>query len=178
MHRHMPRKDGFKTHIPDYSKEKDIVSYKVIQTGRKVKDGEAKDGSEDEYVLVEKVVEYDRKDRQEFINSFSDEVGVYNILAKCMTADGSGVDADLAAEALNQRKVSYGDISDLPDNIHDAVAIQEQSKAIYAALPEELKGKMTQEEFVQAFTDEKYQAYVATLKAQEQASEGGKKDGE
>lgn len=132
----------------DYSKDDDIVEYEIKEYV--VKTGE---GDED-FVVKTRVVEKSRIKRQDYINSFRDDVGILNILAK--------VQATGDATLLDQKKGgSYIDISTLPDNVDDANKAIAVGVAAFDGLPEEIKKKMSMAEFVDKFGQEEFDALIA-----------------
>ena len=84
---------------------------------------EHKDFGYDTETHLIKVVDAGKEDREEYIQSFASETGVYNILKKySKTGDIS---------LLNSREGFYADVSSLPvDELDPAKAAQEASKAL------------------------------------------------
>lgn len=92
------------------------------------------------------IVDTDKEDRQAYIDSFADECGVMNVLKKyALTGDAS---------LLNQRELSYGDISDLPVDELNPEALQQRADATLAALNAKLGTQLTAEQLQSMSQDE------------------------
>lgn len=148
----------------DYSGEVDIVKYKVIDVVKKTGEGET------DYVLTKKVVPYSIENRKESIESYRNDVGILNILKKvALTGD---------ATLLNQRGVVNGiDSTELPTNYMEACEMLEKGMISFGDLPDDIKQKMSFEEFAKNYKQEDFDAYVqakvdAALAANKQ-NEGG-----
>ena len=88
-------------------------------------------GDDGEVSVVEEVIEAKRYNRQEFINSFRDDVGILNILKKVNA--GLINPATLAISANSGQPIV--DISDIPSDIGDALALVDDAHKLYASLP-------------------------------------------
>lgn len=136
-----------------YENEVDIVKYKVIDVVKTTGEGET------DFVLIKKVVPYSKENRQVYIESFRNDVGIINILKKvALTGD---------ATLLNQRSIVNGiDSTELPTNYMDAVELLEKGLISFNELPDEVKSKMSYEEFAKNYKQEDFDAYInAKVKA-------------
>lgn len=160
----------------DFSVDKDIVTYETREVVKKTGEGD------EDFIVINKVVETSRKNRQDYINSFSSEVGILNILKKvALTGDDP-----YNNEYIEQRKGGqYIDATALPSNKTDAFKAVEHGVNVFDSLPEELKGKLSMEKFVEEFGQEAFDKYIekviAGLKGEAKAEpvkeeKEGKKD--
>lgn len=126
-----------------------ILTRKVVMTGKLLKDGD------EESVSLKPKVKDEKIKTKDLIDSFKDDVGVYNILEKVKrTGDVS---------LLGHRgRNTYQDISDLPDNLHDLVKLGE---AVQGAkdLPKDLVGNRTIEEFLSSVSLDEIQNFAKRL---------------
>lgn len=101
----------------------------------------------------------------EYIASFAEEVGIQNILRKvAMTGDRSYLN-QTSREALCPEggKEPIQDYTDAPSSKTEAFNLVAAGVAAYDKLPEELKGKMSMEQFVNDFSNDAFNAYVQKL---------------
>ena len=101
-----------------------------------------------------------KKNRKEYIESFSDDVGLPNILEKI----GQGAIAEDKYSILNSDKV--GSVTDLRGfqevtNMADIQALADKAYATFANLDPELKKGMSFAEFCSKFNNQDLEAYVA-----------------
>ena len=108
---------------------------------------------EEQYVVKKRVVESSRINRQDYIASFADEVGIKNILKK--------VQATGDETLLKQRPDgAFIDVTQFPDNrsgMYDAVKNGVQA---FDNLPDDIKKKMSMEDFVNNFGQKEFDAYI------------------
>lgn len=128
--------------------DKYIIQRKIVMTGKLLKAGD-----EESVSLVPKVKE-DKILTQELIDSYKDDVGVYNILEKVRRT------GDMSLLGHRGRN-TYVDVSELPDNLHDLVKLGEQAKGV--ELPKELVGNKTLEEFLNSVSLDEIQAFAKSL---------------
>lgn len=97
----------------------DKVTYcekdKVIKTGE----------GDDDFIIEKVVVEESRCDRDEYINSFSDEAGIENIIKKVQITGNTAL--------LNQVPTVYADTTNQPTCAADAQKIVEDGKKLAEA---------------------------------------------
>lgn len=119
----------------DKEEDRDIVDYYEKDVITKTGEGE------DDYKVTKKVVEYSRVNRDKYIQSFSDEVGIKNILKKVALG---GVDVE-------QFKAKPGevDLTKFPNGVTEAEQLLAHRQEIWDSLPDDLKAKMTYKEFVE-----------------------------
>ena len=113
-------------------------------------------GDDGEVSVVEEVIEAKRYNRQEFINSFRDDVGILNILKKVNA--GLINPATLAISANSGQPIV--DISDIPSDIGDALALVDDAHKLYASLPDDLKKGMDFNTFCQTFNQKAFDDYI------------------
>lgn len=149
----------------DYNKDSDkfIIEYQEIDVVKKT--GE----KETDFVVEKKVIESSRINRQEYINSFKDDVGIMNILEKVrMTGDATLLDQTKRSPVPSE-KTGRGnleeivDISNIPNSFIEADAAITKGHDLFKDIPAELKGKLSFEDFV-VKSPEIYDKYVAALK--------------
>lgn len=128
--------------------DKYYIDQVVKQVVKKVGDGE------DDFILVDKVIET-KRDIQKEIHAQAGDVGIEAYVRQF----------ELAGETVSDVVLSddVQDFTNMPDNLADAVLLGENSRKMFASLPKELVGKMSYEEFIANFTQEKFDAYVASL---------------
>lgn len=145
-----------------YKPVKDIVEYKAVDKVTSFK-------NEDEFVVEKVIVEDRRYNRQDFINSFRDDVGIENVLKKVqLTGD---------ATLLNQRprqnlpvdetgKEIVQDFTPI-DSVDGLASVGDKARMIWKNLPAALKAGRTYEEFVQTITPSEIDAFVKSMMPQE-----------
>lgn len=120
------------------------------------------------------LVETDKVNLQEYIDSFKDETGVYNILKKySKTGDAS---------LLNQREGFYGDISGLPVDQLNPQKMAKAAKASAESLSKKLGVEITTEQLASMSSNELNdlisKAVAAKLEAEKVKVVETKKEGE
>lgn len=124
----------------------------------------------DRFLVEKKVVEYERVPIKEFINQFASKVGILNELKGIVSRQ----QMDEFVES-HQAPSGYVDLTKLPDSAFEISQIAAKADAAWDSIPDELKGKMTKEEFLKSLTSDQIKAYVSSVVAK-QADE--KKEGE
>lgn len=131
----------------------DIVEHLIIKKGVPI-------GEDGEVTVVDDYIESKRYNRQEFINSFRDEVGILNILKK--------VNAGLINPATIACSFDTGapinDITNIPTDVGDALNLVDQAHKLYAQLPADLKAGLDFNTFCATFDQAKFNAYVNSKK--------------
>ena len=123
-------------------------------------------GDDGEVSVVEEVIESKRYNRQEYINSFREDVGILNILKKV----NAGLINPATLACSFDLKAPIQDFSDIPTDVGDAVALVDQAHKLYASLPAELKAGLDFNTFCSTFDQKKYDAYMASVKAKQEAA--------
>lgn len=140
-------------------REEDIVKQLVVDEYITGDDGKIK--------KVEKLIESERINRADYINSFSDECGIQNILKKI----GQGVVAQDKFDIT--KEMSEGTVNDITalgdvENFGDIVNMAQNARATYDNLDPELKGDMSFAKFCESFNNDMLNAYVKkTLKIED-----------
>lgn len=121
-------------------------------------------GEDGTVTIQEEVIEAKKYNRQEFINSFRDDVGVLNILKKV----NAGLLNPATLAASFDLKAPINDISDIPTDIGDALNLVDEAHKLYAKLPADLKAGMDFNTFCNSFDQAKFDAYIASKKKVEE----------
>lgn len=103
---------------------------------------------------------------QEYIDSFSDEVGIQNILRKvAMTGDKSYLNQTgrVSLDADKNGLEPVQDYSNAPMSKTEAFNAVAAGVRAYDALPAEIKEKMSFAQFAESFGQEQFEAYIAKL---------------
>lgn len=167
-----PLKNKPKAFVTDYHTDEDkyIIEYEEIDVVKKI--GE----KETEFVIEKKVVESSRVDRQGYIDSFAEEVGIMNIIEKVRkTGDVTLLDQTKRSPVPSE-KTGRGnleeivDISGIPNSFIEADAAIMKGHNLFADLPEDLKGKISFEDFV-AKAPELYAKYIESQVAKNTKTE-------
>lgn len=136
-----------------------IVSRELKETFTKQEDG----GIVRDY----EVIETSAVSREDYINSFQDEVGLENILRKVsLTGDvsllnktGRVGDVDFVdKDGVAHEKVC--DITDLPQTPEAAAAIVARGYELFKDIPEDLKANRSFAQFVEGCSDEELKTYL------------------
>jgi len=131
----------------DYTKDKDIVGYTeedyIVKTGEGDKD----------FIVKKRVVEFERKNRQEYINSFTDDIGVLNVLKKCALSNDESL--------IKQRPDgAFMDATGFPTCKEDIYNTVEKGVTAFDKLPDDIKKKMSMEQFVNSFGQEQFDELI------------------
>lgn len=144
--------------------EEDILEFERVDKLVKVKYDAKGTVDEDEFEVKEVVVPKTKINRQEYINSFREDVGIANILKKvALSGDVS---------LLNQVKRTNLPLSnDGKEIVQDVTALQAGDEAIakmgdnmrktFNNLPDELKAGRSLESFLEGVTQAEIDAFVA-----------------
>ena len=120
------------------------------------------DGEED-FILVDKVIE-SKRDIAKEIHAQAGDVGIEAYIRQFEIAGEPIPDVNLSDEVQ--------DFTNMPGSLADAVLLGENARKLYASLPSELKGKMSMDEFVSGFTQEKFDNFIASLMPPKKEEEG------
>lgn len=148
--------------------EEDIVDTLIIDTYETDEEGNVRP--------VTKQIVTGKKNRKEYIESFSDEVGLENIVKKI----ASGAIAEDKYSIMTSNKP--GQVTDLRgfdglNNMADIEALARNAQATFAAMDPALKKNMSFKEFVSKFNNQDLIDYVkakTAAPAPAPAPEGGK----
>ena len=137
----------------------------VKQVVKKTGDGE------DDFILVDKIIET-KKDIAKEIHAQAGDAGIEAYIRQYETEYGvNPLDvAGPSAEDIDKSPIS--DFTKMPGSLADAVLLGENARKLYASLPSELKGKMSMDEFVSGFTQEKFDKFIASLVPPKKEEEG------
>ena len=105
------------------------------------------------------------------IQSYKDETGVYNVLR--MLEDRG---EDISQLDASHGNGFYGDISEMPDNIHELHQVGEKSKAILEAYNKMLGTDYSIDGFLQAMADGSLDALLKAKEDSLKPVEGGNED--
>lgn len=136
----------------DPCSEEDIIDTLIVDTYETDEEGNIKP--------VTKQIITGKKNRKEYIESFSDDVGLQNILEKI----GQGAIAEDKYSILNSDKI--GSVNDLRGfqevtNMADIQALADKAYATFNNLDPELKKNMSFQEFCTKFNNQDLADYVA-----------------
>lgn len=109
--------------------------------------------------------ELKRVNRRKYVNSFSGDVGVLNVVKKLALQGEQAGDGRFAAPS------GYFDGTVLPKDGEEMLKLAKMKQAVWAKLDPELKGSMTYEDFASSIDNEKLKAFV---KAKVQKKVAGK----
>ena len=142
--------------------EEDIIDTLIVDTYEIDDDGNVKP--------ITKQIVTGKKNRKEYIESFSDDVGLQHILEKI----GQGAIAEDKYSILNTNKI--GSVTDLTgmqlfNNLGDIQALADKARVTFANLDPELKKGMSFQEFVTKFNNQDLIDYV-TKKVTTEKGEG------
>lgn len=155
--------DKPKSTLTDYSQDKDIVEYQEEEYVEKTGEGDK------DFVVKTRVVESSRINRQKYIESFSDEVGIHNILRKVQATGDESL--------LKQRAdAPFIDATQFQTSRSDLVNSVDKGIKAFDNLPSDIKKKMSMEEFVNSFGQKEFDAYIEERMAAINAAK--KKEGE
>lgn len=137
-------------HTDDY-----IVEHLIVKKGVPI-------GDDGEVSVVEEYIESRKYNRQEFINSFRDQVGIVNLLKKC---NAGLLNPGVLAANFDPDETKVFDISNVPEDIGDALALVDNAHKLYAQLPADLKAGMDFNTFCKNFDQAKFNSYIESQKA-------------
>lgn len=132
----------------------DIVEHLIIKKGVPI-------GDDGEVTVVEEYVETRRYNRQAFINSFREEVGIVNLLKK---VNAGLLNPGVLAANFDMTGEKILDISNVPTDVGDALALVDQAHVLYAQMPADLKAGMDFNTFCKTFDQKKFNAYIESKK--------------
>lgn len=155
--------------VTDYHKDVDkyIIEYVEKEFVKVTDDSKKGELGDDGFIITKKVVEASRTDRQAYIDSFADDVGILNIMKKvALSGDESLLNQTHRVSMPGNSKDALGraveDIVDVTKYQVDQVDALESYKvgaAVYNQLDPELKKKMSFEE-VAKMSDTEIDAYL------------------
>lgn len=132
--------------------QKDFDKYYIDRVVKQVvkKTGEG----EDDFILADKVIETKRDIAKE-IHAQAGDAGIDAYIRQY----------EVMGEPIPDVKVTEDvqDFTNMPGSLADAVLLGETSRKLYDSLPSELKGKMSMDEFISSFTQEKFDSFIASL---------------
>lgn len=132
-------------------RDPDLVETKIVSEAIVKGDGSDKTN----YVIKRSQIEASRISRQDYIDSFADEVGVINVLRKvAKTGDTSLVNQ------IGEVPVGNQDLTNMPTTPGGAYLYAKSLEDQYHNLTPELKGNMTLEEFMNKATNQYIDSYI------------------
>lgn len=140
--------------VRSFEGRKDFDKYYIDRVIKQVvkKTGEG----EDEFILIDKVVET-KRDIQKEIHAQAGDCGIDAYLKNF---EMSGVSPMESFGGVSDEIV---DTTQMPQTLADAQMLAKASGEMFASLPRELVGKMTYEQFISSFTQEMFDEYVKSL---------------
>lgn len=142
----------FKGQVFADPKDDVIVTYKEVS--EVVKTGEGKH----DFFIKKNIVAVESVNRRDYINSFSGDVGLQNVLKKIAL---SGKDLTSVVDSGKfYSKQGYVDISNAPTNIVEAYEAVEKGVKAFDSLPAELKKKSSMAKFAESVTPAEMKAYI------------------
>lgn len=154
-----------------YKAEKDIVTYMRQNKLVKTKTDAKGNVDPDDYEIEEVAVETERVNRQDYINSFREDVGIANILKKVALSGDATLLNQVKRNPLPvmaDGKEMVQDITPLQDGEEAVGAMGDNMLKTYAALPDDLKAGRTLEQFLTSVSQAEIDAYVAAQVAKKQ----------
>lgn len=132
--------------------KKDFDKYYIDRVVKQVvkKTGEG----EDDYILVDKVIE-SKRDIQAVIQAQVPDVGIEAYMKPYLMAGEEIPDVSVTDDIQ--------DFTAMPDNLADAIMLGEESRKKFDALPSDLKGKMSYEEFMTNFSQTMFDEFVEKM---------------
>lgn len=88
------------------------------------------------------------------IQSYAKDVDLYSILEKFAVSGNT--------DLINRSMAQYGDISNVPDNIHDATKLFNSEAKNFEKLPNELKSKVIDESISNEELTKQFQEFMAS----------------
>ena len=138
----------------------DIVEHLIVKKGVPI-------GDDGEVTVVDDYIESKRYNRQEYINSFRDEVGILNILKKV----NAGLINPATIACSFDLKAPINDVSQIPTDVGDALNLVDQAHKLYATLPAELRAGLDFNTFCATFDQAKFDAYIKSKQKENPVNE-------
>lgn len=135
----------------------DIVEHLIIKKGVPI-------GDDGDVTVVDEYVETRRYNRQKFINSFRDDVGIVNMLKK---VNAGLLNPGVLAANFTSDEEKIVDISGVPSDVGDAMALVDNARAVYSSLPADLTKGMDFNTFCKQFDQKAFNAYIESKKTTE-----------
>lgn len=154
-----------------YKPEKDIVHYVRAEKLVKVNVDEKGNVDENDFVVEECVVESERVNRQDYINSFREDVGIENILKKIALSGDVSLANQIQRTPLpiqDDGKEMIQDITPLQDGEEAIGKMGDDMRQVFKSLPSDLVQGRSLAEFLENVSQAEIDAFVtAYLKAKE-----------
>ena len=147
----MGRSDGV-VFEGQFFKSEDIVEYTEVAEVKKTGEGKH------DFVIVKSIVPTSTTNRADFINSFSGDVGIMNVLKK-VVAGGETIEDVVNSGRFASKQKDLVDLSHLPDNIADAYRKVEEGVKAFDNLPNDIKKKQSFAHFAESFSKDDFQKY-------------------
>lgn len=149
------RSDGVVFLGQDFVSEKDdvIVEYKEVSTIRKTGEGEH------DFVVIKDIVPSSKTNRADYINSFTGDVGIMNVLKKVLVGGETIADVVKSGRFMSHQKGEV-DLSKFPDNIVDAYKQVEAGVQTYDKLPPNLRKRGSFAAMAESMDEDDFRRYL------------------
>lgn len=138
--------------VRSFEGQKDFDKYYVDRVIKQVvkKIGEG----EDDFILVDKVIETKRDIAKE-IHAQAGDAGIEAYIKQY----------EKIGEPIPEVEVrdDIQDFTEMPSSLADAILLGEHSRDLFKSLPKDLTQKMKYDDFISSFTQEKFDAWKASL---------------
>lgn len=124
---------------------------------------------EEDFIVSKKIREISRKDRKAYIQSFSSDVGILNIIRK-IKETGSDFPVAVHTDELK-------DLSKIPDNFDEAAEAIKAGDTAWHDLPDSLKKGRSREDFINSISQDEIKSYIDKI-VSEHLKDSQKKEGE
>lgn len=108
-----------------------------------------------EFLIKKKTVEYERLPISETVNEFASKVGLKNELRGVVSK--KQMDDFILA---HQAQPGFTDLTKLPDTAFEMDQLAKRVDEAWAKIPDELKGKLSKEDFMKSLTSDQIKAYI------------------
>lgn len=165
-----------KLKLSTYVPEEDIVHYIRKQKLTKAAIDEKGNVDPDDFLVEEVIVEDERVNRDDYINSFREDVGIANILKKVALSGDVSLLNQVQRPILTPDENGFEPIQDatiLQEGETKIAQVGEEMRATYSALPDELKKGRSIEKFLGEVDQKEIEAFA---KAYIAAKAGGNND--
>lgn len=147
-----------------YKPEEDIVHYVRAEKLVKVNVDEKGNVDENDFLVEECVVESERVNRSDYINSFREDVGIANILKKVALSGDVTLFNQIQRTPLpiqDDGKEMIQDITPLQDGEEAVAKMGDDMRKTFKALPQDLVGGRSLAEFLENVSQAEIDAFVA-----------------
>ena len=150
------RSDGEVFEGQKFPEPKDDVIVEYTEVKECVKTGEGKH----DFKVVKSLTPTSKTNRADYINSFTGDVGIMNVLKKVLVG-GQTIDDVVKSGKFASSQQGLVDLSKMPDNIVDAYKKVESGVKAFDELPENVKKKQSFAHFAETFDQNALNDYIA-----------------